>query len=74
MGEKEALLPQRSALIVTVAVTYGHFLCGVGRVIRFVNVRLHCAVSNLKRISKMSTFPHLENFMGKTMNAVLNWS
>jgi len=30
---------------------------GVERVKRFVNVNLHCIVSNLKRISKMSTLP-----------------
>jgi len=34
-----------------------HFLCGVERVKRFVNVHLHCIVSNLKMISKMSTLP-----------------
>ena len=42
---------QQSAFFVTVAVTRGHFLCGVERVKRFVNVHLHCIVSNLKRIS-----------------------
>ena len=30
-------------------------LCGVEK--RFINVHLHCIVSNLKRISKMSTLP-----------------
>ena len=30
---------------------------GVERVKRFLNVYLHCIVSNLKRISKISTLP-----------------
>jgi len=30
---------------------------GVERTKRFVNVHLHCIVSNLKRISKISMFP-----------------
>jgi len=29
----------------------GHFLCGVETVKCFVNIRLHCNVSNLKKIS-----------------------
>jgi len=33
----------------------GHFLCGVETAKRFVNIRLHCNVSNQKKISKMST-------------------
>jgi len=33
----------------------GHFLCGVERVKRFVNVHLHCIVSNLEMIGKIST-------------------
>jgi len=37
----------------------GHFLYGVEREKRFVNVNLHCIVSNLKRTSKMSTLPPL---------------
>jgi len=46
----------------------GHFLCGVKRIKRFVNVHLHYIVSNLKRISKMSTFPpSLEIFLQKPM-------
>jgi len=34
----------------------GHYLWGVQSVKRFVNVHLHCMVSNLKKISKMSAF------------------
>jgi len=34
-----------------------NFRCGVERVKRFVNVDLHCIVTNLKTISKMSTLP-----------------
>jgi len=41
----------------------GHFLCGVETVKRFVNVRLHCNVSNLKKISKMSTLQPLGKFL-----------
>jgi len=41
------------------------FLSGVERVKRYVNVRLHCIVSNLKKISKVSTLPPLENFYGR---------
>jgi len=37
----------------------GHFLCGVERVKRYVNVHLHCMVSNLKTTNKMSTLPSL---------------
>ena len=33
----------------------GHFLCGVETVKSFVKVHFHCNVSNLKKISKMST-------------------
>jgi len=35
----------------------GHFLCGVERVKCYVNVHLHCMVSNLKITNKMSTLP-----------------
>jgi len=41
----------------------GHFLCGVERLKRFVNVHLHCIVSNLKRISKISTLSSVEKFL-----------
>jgi len=35
----------------------GHFLCGVERAKRFVNVHVHCIVSNLKRITEITTLP-----------------
>jgi len=35
----------------------GNFRCGVEGVKRFMNVRLHCIVSNQKRISNMSSLP-----------------
>jgi len=38
----------------------GHFLCGVETVKRFVNVHLHCNVSNLKKLSKTLTLLHPE--------------
>jgi len=56
MSEKEILLQQRNIIFVTVAVTLGIFY-SVKRVKHFVNVHLHCIVSNLKRLSKMSTLP-----------------
>ena len=45
----------------------GHCLCGVETVKRFVNIRLHCNVSNLKKISKMSTLHPLEKFLRMPM-------
>ena len=45
----------------------GHFLRGVETVKRFVNIRLHCNVSNLKKISKMSTLHPLEKFLRMPM-------
>jgi len=38
----------------------GRFLCDVERVKRFMNVHLHCIISNLKIIRKMSTLTPLE--------------
>jgi len=35
----------------------GHFRYGVERAKRFVNVHLHCIVSNMERMSKISSFP-----------------
>jgi len=35
----------------------GHFLCGKEMVKRFVNVHLHCIVSNLEIIRKVAKFP-----------------
>jgi len=40
------------------------------RVKRFVNVHLHCIVSNLKRISKISTLSSLEKFLRTPMDAL----
>ena len=34
-----------------------HYLCGVEGIKRFLNVHLHCVVSNLKMISKKPTLP-----------------
>jgi len=46
----------------------GRFLCDVERVKRFVNVHLHCIISNLKIINKMSTLPTpLEIFLRTPM-------
>jgi len=42
------------------------------RVKRFVNVHLHCIVSNLKRISKISTLPPLEISMRTPMDALIS--
>jgi len=38
----------------------GHYLWDGERVNHFVNVHLHCIVSNLKKISKMSMLPSPE--------------
>jgi len=59
-SEKEPFLPTKRRFR-DCCRRMGHF-CGVERVKRFVNVHLHCIVSNLKRISKMST-PPLEKFL-----------
>ena len=48
---------QQSAYFVTVFCIVGDFLCGVERLKRFLNVHLHRIVSNLKRISNISTLP-----------------
>ena len=39
---------------------------GVERIRRFVNIHLHCIVSNLKRVSKFSTLPPWKNFCGRS--------
>jgi len=50
----------------------GHYLWGVERVKCFVNFHLHCIVSNLKNMSKMSMFPSLEKFLRMPMNMRLS--
>jgi len=45
---------------------------GLERVKRFVNVHLHCIVSNLKSISKISTLSSLEKFLRTLMDAVIS--
>jgi len=46
----------------------GHFLSGVETVKRFVNIHLHCNVSNPKNISNMMTLPPpLEKFLRTPM-------
>jgi len=45
---------------------------GVESVKRFVNVCLHCIVSNLKRISKVSTLLPLEKFLWTSMDALIS--
>ena len=45
----------------------GHCLCGVETVKRFVNIRLHCNVSNLKKIAKCRRCTSLEKFMRTSM-------
>jgi len=56
MSEKEVLLPTKRTFNDS-SLNIGHFLRGVARLKHFVNVHLHCIVSNLKRIYKMSAFP-----------------
>jgi len=43
----------------------------VERTKRFVNVYLHCIVSNLKRISKFSMLPLLEKFLWTPFDALI---
>jgi len=52
----------------------GHFLCGVEREKRYVNVHLHlhCIVSNLKTKSKMSTLPTPAKISADTHACVYN--
>ena len=64
MSEKEALLPTKR-IFWDCCRNIVHFLCGVKRVKRFVNVHLHCIVSNLKTISKMPTLPPWKIFCGR---------
>jgi len=45
----------------------GRFLCDVERVKRFMNVHLHCIISNLKIIRKMSTLTPLEKCLRTPM-------
>jgi len=45
----------------------GDFLCAVETGKLFVNVHLHCNVSNLKMMSKISTFQPLEKFLRTPM-------
>jgi len=56
------LLLPRSAFFVTIAVKSRK---------RFVNVRLHCIVSNLKSISKISTLLPMEKFLRTLMEGGL---
>ena len=51
----------------------GHFHCGVERVNSFVNVHLHCNVSNLKKISKMSTLRPQEKFLRTPMVSTISF-
>jgi len=44
-----------------------HYLWGVERVKRFVNLYLHCIFSILKKMSKMSMFLPLEKFLRAPM-------
>jgi len=47
----------------------GQFRFGVERAKRFVNVHLHCIVSNMNRINKMSRLPLLE----KSLRTPMSW-
>jgi len=44
---------------------------GKEMVMGFVNVHLHCIVSNLKSISKFSSLPPLEKFLRTPMGSIL---
>jgi len=49
--------------LVTPLCSRGHFRYAVKRAKRFVNVHWHCIVSNIERISKISSLPPLEKFL-----------
>jgi len=55
------------APLVTPLCSMGHVRYGVKRVKRFVNVHLPCIVSNMERISKISSLPTLEKFLRTLM-------
>ena len=50
--------------LVTPLCRMGHVRYGAKSAKRFVNVHLHCIVSNMERISKISSFPTQESFCG----------
>ena len=43
----------------------GHFCYGVERAKRFVNMHLHCIVSNMERINKISSLPPWKKICGR---------
>jgi len=45
---------------------------GIQKVKQFVNLHLHCIVSNLKRISKVSTLLRVEKFLLAPMDALIS--
>ena len=45
----------------------GHFLCGVGRVKRYVNVYFHLYRQQPEMTTKMSTLPTLEKYLRTPM-------
>jgi len=53
--------------LVTPLCNMGHVRYSVKRLKRFVNVHLRCIVSNMERISKISSFPTLEKFLRTLM-------
>jgi len=55
------------APLVTPLRSRGNFRYGVERAKRFVNVHLHCIVSNMERISKISSCLPLEKFLWTPM-------
>jgi len=65
------LLPPTKRIFVNLAVTWV-ILCSVERVKRFVKVDSYCIVSNLKRISKMSTLLSMEKFLWTPMSSRKN--
>jgi len=57
--------------LVTPLCSTGHVRYGVKGPKRFVNVHLRCIVSNMERISKISSLPTLEKFLRSPM--LLTW-
>jgi len=50
----------------------GHYPCGVESIKRFLNVHLHCVVSNLKMISTIRRCPFMEKFLQPPMAITYN--
>ena len=62
---KQALLPAKR--ILGCCSNVGHFLCGVAKVKRYVNLYLHLCRQQPEMDNRMSTLPTLEKFLRTPM-------